>query len=482
VAPGRCDLDQAVLSEADGACRVVQGHGEEGAFARVDWPDDSVAVRTGTPLRAKQWYRLWVSADPTTDVVVAGQTRLEDAVTAVGVATAQGLMLPGGGAVLIAAEDAGAPRLHFTGKIEDPALFAGFCDSPPAGLRMLARWDFARDIGSVAVTDVGPQACHGSVVNLPCRGMVGAGWSGREVCWRHAPGDYAAIHFHADDLNDCWWDTDFHFVASEELRSGCYMLHLVRRRGGLAAGIRAGAAGGALGADRVPGLDVHLYRLCQPSAGEHRCGVSGAGGGLGAYPWNIDDGRSTYNLLRDGSGLRHFVADTHLLAWLEHKGFALDGVTDEDFDDEGGGLLAVLTGSHPEYHTPRMLDAIEAYTGQGGRLSTWAATDSTGGSLGIRRCHIRSRCGGRRAVFAPGRPNRGSISSSWTGRGAGCGGAAGGRTQKLVHHAGPRLLLDLDERLEFAQVVSDAGKGSGGVAAGRPEEGLHRACSGPRRV
>jgi N,N-dimethylformamidase len=74
-----------------------------------------------------------------------------------------------------------------------------------------------------------------------------------------------------------------------------------------------------------------------------------------------------------GSGLRHFSADTHLLAWLEDKGFAYDVITDEDLDDEGVALLApyrtVLTGSHPEYHTLRMLDALEAYKAGGGRLA-----------------------------------------------------------------------------------------------------------------
>jgi N,N-dimethylformamidase len=48
-------------------------------------------------------------------------------------------------------------------------------------------------------------------------------------------------------------------------------------------------------------------------------------------------------------------------------------ITDEDLDDEGVDLLTpyrvLLTGSHPEYHTPRMLDAIEAYTHNGGRLA-----------------------------------------------------------------------------------------------------------------
>ena len=39
--------------------------------------------------------------------------------------------------------------------------------------------------------------------------MVGAGWTGQEMCWRHAPQDYAAIQFHDGDLADCNWDADF---------------------------------------------------------------------------------------------------------------------------------------------------------------------------------------------------------------------------------------------------------------------------------
>jgi N,N-dimethylformamidase len=404
VAPGRTDRDQAVLSEVDGACRVLLGHGEAGAFARLDWPGGSVEVRTGDPLSPRRWHRIWVSADPATGAVVVGQIRLEDTAGARGVATAASLVLPAGGRVLIAAEDAGTIRLHFTGKIEDCAIFAGFTDGPPEGLAVLARWDFSRDIDGLGVTDVGPQGCHGSVVNLPSRGMVGAGWSGREVCWRHAPADYAAIHFHADDLNDCGWETDFSFVAPDGLRSGCYMLHLVC----------------AAGEDWLPfyvlppqvGPQAAIAFLASTftyvAYANHARGNADAAyrarvADWGAYRWNADDfpvyGRSTYNRHPDGSGislssrlrpvltmrpgyltfndakgsgLRHFVADSHLLAWLEEKGFAYDVVTDEDLDDEGVGLLAgyrvVLTGSHPEYHTPRMLDAIEAYTGRGGRL------------------------------------------------------------------------------------------------------------------
>jgi N,N-dimethylformamidase len=126
--------------------------------------------------------------------------------------------------------------------------------------------------------------------------------------------------------------------------------------------------------------------------------------GWGAYPHNPDDhpeyGRSTYNRHRDGSGicyssrlrpvltmrpryltfldargsgLRHYPADTHLLDWLEVHGIAYDVVTDEDVEAEGAALLApyatVLTGSHPEYHTARTLDAHAGYLEGGGRLA-----------------------------------------------------------------------------------------------------------------
>src|SRR5690606_20949339 len=74
-----------------------------------------------------------------------------------------------------------------------------------------------------------------------------------------------------------------------------------------------------------------------------------------------------------GSGMRHFPADTHLLAWLHAKGFDYDVITDEDLDREGAALLApyrvVLTTSHPEYHTAATLDALSGHVHRnGGRL------------------------------------------------------------------------------------------------------------------
>ena len=68
-----------------------------------------------------------------------------------------------------------------------------------------------------------------------------------------------------------------------------------------------------------------------------------------------------------------FPADLHLVDWLAEKGFEVDVITDEDLHEEGERLLrryrVVLTGSHPEYWTAPMLDALESWLEDaGGRL------------------------------------------------------------------------------------------------------------------
>lgn len=46
------------------------------------------------------------------------------------------------------------------------------------------------------------------------------------MCWRHAPDQYGAIHFHEDDIYDCGWETDFTFTVPENLKSGVYAMRL----------------------------------------------------------------------------------------------------------------------------------------------------------------------------------------------------------------------------------------------------------------
>jgi N,N-dimethylformamidase len=60
------------------------------------------------------------------------------------------------------------------------------------------------------------------------------------------------------------------------------------------------------------------------------------------------------------------------VAWLHAIDQPFDVITDEDLHREGEALLrayrTVITGTHPEYYSTAMLDAVSAWLGQGGRL------------------------------------------------------------------------------------------------------------------
>ena len=66
----------------------------------------------------------------------------------------------------------------------------------------------------------------GTTVNLPTRAVTGHNWTGEELDWRRAPDQYDAIHFHADDLDDARWETDFTLTVPSDLPSGAYAARL----------------------------------------------------------------------------------------------------------------------------------------------------------------------------------------------------------------------------------------------------------------
>jgi N,N-dimethylformamidase len=403
VRPGLAKAGQTLIAEESVTLLI----GERGITARVG----TLEIATGEKVRPAQWYRVWLAADPASGRVLVGQQKLgSDAVTSA--AQAQSLVLPSGGSVLLAADYAATPAHHFTGKLEDPAIIPGFVESwpdPTVTLEALAPelhagWDFSLGIDSDTIYDIGPHACHGTLVNAPVRAVVGTRWSGHEQCWRHAPHDYGAIHFHDDDLSDCRWQVEFTWTVPDDMQSGAYALHLTCDAGEdwLPLYILPKRQG-----PFAPIVFVASTFTYQAYANHERSGLDDAYfarvEAWGAYPHNPLHyplyGRSTYNKHHDGSGIsfssrhrpimtmrpgfltfndprgsgmRHYPADLHLLAWLEAKGFDFDIITDEDLDDEGVGLIApyrtVLTGSHPEYHTLGTLDAMQAYTQHGGRL------------------------------------------------------------------------------------------------------------------
>ncbi|MBN9261355.1 MAG: hypothetical protein J0J14_10875, partial [Hyphomicrobium sp.] len=416
---------QGVLSVFDPAVRrgIALAIGEDGS---VEAMLGATRIKTRVPLEERHWYRVFAVYDAATSTLTAGQVRLEGG-RPVGAARTASTKLEAGAAGLPAA---GMPWIigalggtpvkgHFNGKIERPVIAATAADAAtvekltadPAATGVIASWDFSKEMSSIRFVDAGPGGHHGQLVNLPARAMTGSNWTGREMCFRHAPEQYGAIHFHEDDISDCGWATDFKWTVPASARSGAYAVRLVREGGEENVPFFVVPPKGKKSADLALLISTYTYTVyhnhARPEAGNATwLGTWKAQAKeWGAYPYNPGEhreyGLSTYNFHTDGSGichaswlrpmlnvrvgyitypdpairasgLRHYPADTHLIAWLEQQGIAYDIITDAELDAEGVELLkpyrAVTTASHPEYHTGAMLDALEAYRDGGGRF------------------------------------------------------------------------------------------------------------------
>ena len=390
------------LGEAGGLALLLDGG--RGASVRVAAAGGVETVAVGKPMLSRAWYRVWASIDPETGAVSVGQEPLrrfggvDDAGTASRHVDAPAVGIDGD--IFIGAAGGSPVAGHFNGKIERPKIVRG----ASADGDIVAEWDFSREISTLRAVDAGPNGWQGELVNLPTRGMKGSNWSGREQCWRHAPEEYGAIHFHEDDIYDCGWETDFSWTVPAGLKSGSYAVRL-----------ECGAHEDAIpffvlpprGAGRTP-ICVLIPTFTYTVYGNYARGVTTGDYLARAREWGAREltadrhreyGLSTYDRHTDGSGIcfasqrrpvltqrggymsyldeagsgmRHYPGDTHLIDWLEEKGYEFDLVTDHDLDREGYDLISsyrvVLTGSHPEYHTANTLDALQRHLDEGGRL------------------------------------------------------------------------------------------------------------------
>jgi len=311
---------------------------------------------------------------------------------------------------MAAAVKGGRPALLYNGKLERPRVFdraLSLADletlalagpTGPADPRAVADWDFSRDIGSETVTDLSPNALHGRTLNLPTRAVTGSNWRAERHDWGAIPEQYGAIHFHEDDIYDCGWPTEFEVTIPDDWKSGIYACRLeagesefwvpffVRPRKGQA---RAKAA------FLVPTCTYAAYSNFR-SRVEGRWSelYHGRLTVLDSTDFLMEDyldlGSSTYDPHRDGSltlyssmmrpvtnfrptgRVYKFNQDMLFIAWLERTGIDYEIVTDDDLHAEGVDALAdyscVMTGSHPEYYTTVMVDAVEAWLKTGGRF------------------------------------------------------------------------------------------------------------------
>jgi N,N-dimethylformamidase len=245
---------------------------------------------------------------------------------------------------------------------------------------------------------------------MPTRAVTGHRWDGNAVGFRERPGDYAAIHFHEDDLDDCGWPTAFSWHIPRETPSGIYaarvavvggahdtipfyvrpaadrgpnkILFLVPTFSYLAYANDHNAADKevqkslGLGPDFVfPSQPEDRYIVDHHLSGVYDLHLDGTPYVYSSYLRPILNMRPSYlqPLINDGHGDPHQLgADLHLIDWLEHFGFEYDVATDGDLDLEGVGCLSpykvVLTGTHPEYWSLNGLNAMREYLRSGGRL------------------------------------------------------------------------------------------------------------------
>ena len=383
-------------------------------------------VRCNVAIEAR-WQDVWMAIDGSTLSVGTGA----------GASQSIALHEPAWGAgehadILIGSADLGGPTQHFNGKIERP-----FIETSGSSF---AAWDFARGIDTLDIFDTGPYGLHGRLVNLPTRAVRSSRWNGREMCWRADPSQYASIHFHDDDLHDAGWATDFSFTVPEQLGSGAYAMQVSVDGEHDWLPFYISARPGRPKARIVFVAPTYTYQAYANYArGNFDAALRRRVAEWDAYPHNPDEhpefGLSTYNLHSDGSGVsfasrwrpmltfrpgfltfddprgsgcRHYIADSHLLDWLEHEGFEFDVVTDDDLERHGSTILApyacVLTGTHPEYQTQRTLDAFAGYLDGGGHLAYlggngfyWriAVSDQVPGAIEMRRA------GGGTRAWAP---------------------------------------------------------------------------------
>ncbi len=349
------------------------------------------------PLR---WYRIDIAVDCATgrtDVTVApnasaspGRDALERSISVGRIDGPSGPIQAG--KLLLAATESGHP--NFDGRIGEISLTLD-------DTRL--RWDLSRGMDSRRIV-CATHDHHGELFQLPTRAITGPSWTGDEQRWRDATDQYDAVHFHKDDLYDAGWDTTFELDLPSDLPSGIYAFRVTQATD-------SDANSEASEIDRVPffvrpahGAATNDVALLMSNASyiayaNHRQLINGAdffGARTNLRPeheyvrTHPQVGLSMYEKHPDGSGVMfssrlrpvlnlrpgadgwNFTPDTDINAWLDWSNIGHDVIGDEDIHAEGLDALApyrvIVTGTHPEYWSTTMLDALCEWQRQGGRL------------------------------------------------------------------------------------------------------------------
>jgi len=307
----------------------------------------------------------------------------------------------------------------YAGKIDRPGICGGalsrdeldnICSGGmPSKDSIIAYWDTTAGFSdkgiSNTVIDIGPNKLNAEGFNHPVRGLTGWNWTGKNDSFRLAPNEYGGIEFHPDSLTDARWNVWKTMKIPESLRSGVYAIRLKAGNGELGEEyivffVRPKKPKSKL-CFLVPTATYLAYaneklsfdaQIIQPMTGQPPILTDID---IERYK-NPEFGLSTYDSFDDGSGVCFssykrpilnmrpkyrissmgitwsFPADLSIIGWLEHNKYEYDVITDEDLHKEGLDAIkpyrCVITGTHPEYTSEKMLDAVEDYVSEGGRL------------------------------------------------------------------------------------------------------------------
>jgi N,N-dimethylformamidase len=319
--------------------------------------------------------------------------------------------------LLLGAFDASDQRVvrgGYNGKLALPCVYAGPLGDgqfhawagsgarPAVADRLRAWWDLSRHLDTSVVACAADDAPDGRLINQPTRGVTAHNWDGSCYEWPHAPELYGAVHLHDDDIDDVGWEATCALTVPDDLPSGVYALRL--RAGGFEDHtpffVRAAPGRESPVALVLPTASYMAY------GNEHLATAAPMGQAIVGHTPAVQPldlllmehpelGLSMYEVHGDGSGVafssrrrpivnmrpRHrfsflgtwqFPSDLYLVDWLESRGTPYDVLIDEDLHRDGVEALrpyrAVITGSHPEYTSERMLDAYESYVTGGGHV------------------------------------------------------------------------------------------------------------------
>jgi N,N-dimethylformamidase len=361
---------------------------------------DGQVVAAGEPLRRRAWHRVTATYDAASGRARVVQQPLREWPGAAECVAAESAVEPWSPATVpfLLAAWGNPTHAHFNGKLEAPRLL-------DADGVLVAGWGLGGDHGSEHVEDLSGSGRHGRCVNLPMRAVTGHTWCGRTTNAGQAPDDYASIWFHDDDLEDAQWEPSFELRVPESLPSGAYAMRVSTANANDELPFFVRPSRGTATADiavlmptlsylaygnehnswanpipATPGLDQILasvgerdrYMHEQRLKSIYEMHTDGSGVAYASRRRPLVNMRSDYAMPLLLGGPHQFPADMELLEWLDQREHEYDVLSDEDLHTDGVELLAsyrvLLTGSHPEYWTQQMLDALERWLAQGGRL------------------------------------------------------------------------------------------------------------------